>query len=642
MDSAEESEEGLMSAIQSPKTWGQVHRQANGDRKGRDQDSCDPLVLLPEAPDSQTELFSDLVDRVLRPGTRTKTSTVWNFFHIDPQYACRATCNLCRKSVSRGKRVSQLGTSTLQRHLQARHPEEWAAGHRPGELVVMGEESEVPLSSFTSPEYDIVSHGLEAGAYKAKNSRRDRSQPVEVRRTEPMGMLHSAEELNHGSVLADTRTPDHMIASEGCDQRLAVKPTVQPPGKSKKVTSPAWTLFHIDPLCPSRATCVVCRRTVSRGRPGMQLGTSTLQRHLQAMHPTHWAAVSNVAWSFAQRLGEPKDFGTFNSPCVNPAEEMLIGLTGRAQGRGEEQRFSSEEEECKATLEKRSLTAAQERGLARNLNSKGDVTPINAAPITQVLRKKKRVVSPVWVFFTRDPQQLSHAICKLCDKSVSRGRPGTQLGTSTLQRHLLAKHPEPWELANRTHHDIRDLIGKPLSLLLSKAPTVSSARRTQSNRTKGHKRPSRLTNEPASHEKRTDPYVEKVTGPERMKRSRVLGARISSLAKSLVQSKRFWRGLESDTVATQAAPLTSFSAAENGGGASGQQGKVFRRRAKRVTSPVWKFFHTDPLCSSHAVCVVCNRSVSRGKPGTQLGTSTLQRHLLAKHPAHWDSTQGKE
>lgn len=33
--------------------------------------------------------------------------------------------------------------------------------------------------------------------------------------------------------------------------------------------------------------------------------------------------------------------------------------------------------------------------------------------------------------------------------------------------------------------------------------------------------------------------------------------------------------------------------------------------------------------------MVCSRSVSGGLPGTQLGTSTLQRHLLSKHPVHW-------
>lgn len=76
-----------------------------------------------QLPLNSTHFDFHLLNRAQR---RTKTSLVWNFFHIDPLYICRATCNICLKSVSRGQRINQLGTSTLQRHLQSKHPLEWA------------------------------------------------------------------------------------------------------------------------------------------------------------------------------------------------------------------------------------------------------------------------------------------------------------------------------------------------------------------------------------------------------------------------------------------------------------------------------------------------------------------------------------
>ncbi|CAM4695864.1 unnamed protein product, partial [Caretta caretta] len=90
-------------------------------------------VVIPGASEQDGESFfieSNTVRRVLLPGTRAKTSIVWNFFHVDPQYPCRAICSLCKKSVSRGKPGTHLGTSTLQRHLQAKHSVYWAMANK--------------------------------------------------------------------------------------------------------------------------------------------------------------------------------------------------------------------------------------------------------------------------------------------------------------------------------------------------------------------------------------------------------------------------------------------------------------------------------------------------------------------------------
>lgn len=64
--------------------------------------------------------------------------------------------------------------------------------------------------------------------------------------------------------------------------------------------------------------------------------------------------------------------------------------------------------------------------------------------------------------------------------------------------------------------------------------------------------------------------------------------------------------------------------------------RILAERSNRKKSPVWLFFSIDPKFSSSSVCNVCGKSVSRGRPGTPLGTSIFQRHLQAKHRTHWD------
>lgn len=97
--------------------------------------------------DEESLFDSNIEKQIYLPSTRAKTSIVWHFFHVDPQYTWRAICNLCEKSVSRGKPGSHLGTSTLQRHLQARHSPHWTRANKFG--VTSGEDDftlDMPLS----------------------------------------------------------------------------------------------------------------------------------------------------------------------------------------------------------------------------------------------------------------------------------------------------------------------------------------------------------------------------------------------------------------------------------------------------------------------------------------------------------------
>lgn len=236
-----------------------------------------PTLLASSAPEQDEEsLFeSNIEKQIYLPSTRAKTSIVWHFFHVDPQYTWRAICNLCEKSVSRGKPGSHLGTSTLQRHLQARHSPHWTRANKFG--VTSGEE-DFPLDAPLSPssagssgsfEY-IPADPLDNGMGK----KRDKS-------------VSDALRAQRGRFLIKSNIVKHALI----------------PGTRAK-TSAVWNFFYTDPQHISRAVCNICKRSVSRGRPGSHLGTSTLQRHLQATHPIHWAVANKDSGAVGNGLDE--------------------------------------------------------------------------------------------------------------------------------------------------------------------------------------------------------------------------------------------------------------------------------------------------------------------------------------------------
>ncbi|XP_004610102.2 zinc finger BED domain-containing protein 6 [Sorex araneus] len=225
-----------------------------------------PALLSSNAAEQDEEsLFeSNIEKQIYLPSTRAKTSIVWHFFHVDPQYTWRAICNLCEKSVSRGKPGSHLGTSTLQRHLQARHSPHWTRANKFG--VTSGEDDftlDMPLSPSS------------AGSNGS----------FEYIPTDPLDDNRLGKRCNK-------TVSDALRAERG---RFLIKSNIVKhaliPGTRAK-TSAVWNFFYTDPQHISRAVCNICKRSVSRGRPGSHLGTSTLQRHLQATHPIHWAVAN--------------------------------------------------------------------------------------------------------------------------------------------------------------------------------------------------------------------------------------------------------------------------------------------------------------------------------------------------------------
>uniref|UniRef100_A0A8C5M8S6 BED-type domain-containing protein n=1 Tax=Leptobrachium leishanense TaxID=445787 RepID=A0A8C5M8S6_9ANUR len=52
--------------------------------------------------------------------------------------------------------------------------------------------------------------------------------------------------------------------------------------------------------------------------------------------------------------------------------------------------------------------------------------------------------SLVWQFYILDKREQSKATCKLCGKKISRGKPGSNLGTTSLRSHMNSKHKAIW------------------------------------------------------------------------------------------------------------------------------------------------------------------------------------------------------
>uniref|UniRef100_A0A8C8SEH9 Zinc finger BED-type containing 6 n=1 Tax=Pelusios castaneus TaxID=367368 RepID=A0A8C8SEH9_9SAUR len=240
------------------------------------------VVVVPGAAEQDGESFfmeSNTVKRILLPGSRAKTSIVWNFFHVDPQYACRAICSICKKSVSRGKPGTHLGTSTLQRHLQAKHSLYCAMANTV---------STTDGSSAGEEEYAFnvpVSPGSPDSRFSSFN----------VGPTGTMAAASAAAEIVVSRASGEDRKS--FLIESNTVKRILV------PGTRTK-TSAVWNFFYTDPQHTCRAVCNVCKKSVSRGRPGTHLGTSTLQRHLQAIHPVRWAMANKSNGSATNGVDE--------------------------------------------------------------------------------------------------------------------------------------------------------------------------------------------------------------------------------------------------------------------------------------------------------------------------------------------------
>ncbi|XP_072269184.1 zinc finger BED domain-containing protein 6 [Pyxicephalus adspersus] len=254
---------------------------------------------------------------------RKSTSEVWQFFSRDPTNICRAICGLCKMSVSRGKLGGNFGTTALKRHLECKHPQEWA--QRKSMRLQLEEEEEETfedeeekeelypnLSSVapTDPPTETLPHkdcafisAPDPNSPKtyeiidSSDEEEERGGRVLAESLEGTESKKKKYEDTGGAIFPNatftTDPVDPPGAFQGLDnaQQTFTIPdySAVPPGaRRRKSISAVWQFFRLDRTNICRAICTLCQTSVSRGKMGGHFGTSALMRHLEGKHPVEW------------------------------------------------------------------------------------------------------------------------------------------------------------------------------------------------------------------------------------------------------------------------------------------------------------------------------------------------------------------
>uniref|UniRef100_A0A8C8SGU9 BED-type domain-containing protein n=1 Tax=Pelusios castaneus TaxID=367368 RepID=A0A8C8SGU9_9SAUR len=271
--------------------------------------------------------------------------------------------------------------------------------------------------------------------------------------------------------------------------------------RRRKTTSEVWQFFSPDARDPCRAICILCQASVGRGKLRGHCNTTALTRHLASKHPLEWerrkraggrALEQNkevvekeelVAKGFP-RFGTGRTLGSSTQPLseVSHSAPRFLSMISESSEEEEEEGHgrasttdtdffpeSSGEESSESS--KAEVLPPQGRGRCRKgrKGRKGNVEQpkldltiphlemlvgpadprsrrlsLPNHPLLPLGTKRRRSTSAVWQFFYIDCNNISQAICTLCQASISRGKLGSHLGTSALKRHLEGKHPLEW------------------------------------------------------------------------------------------------------------------------------------------------------------------------------------------------------
>ncbi|XP_069489190.1 zinc finger BED domain-containing protein 6 [Ambystoma mexicanum] len=559
--------------------------------------------------------YFDTVQSTPTLAKRTK-SLVWKFFNTDPQHPSKAMCLVCSRRVSRGRPGTPLGTSTLQRHLLAKHPEHWSLAHQDSTALDLQCVLRFPLSTVLpvdpcapptgiktlySTEALQVAISAEKGIERCVNRIHGEQQPW------------SSENIKPEPVLSHCA-----VKEEFCVQRpQRIKRHGSNENHSRQVVPLSNYAENQGVHCLSRFHSKSGYRNCKCPKPVPVSSCATVKDE----SCTESLNIKRRHWPSEHSDSTP-------TSMISKSEKAGLCVSVQ-QKEGNQSEKHQKTETCEETDRvSGSLLAAL---LSHNSSGRNKESFLNHNNHTTHMcrgQRKKRIKSPVWLFFCIVPEFPSRAVCKVCQKSVSRGREGTPLGTSTLQRHLVAKHPAHWDRAIGDGQEVPEHLSKqlePCTMHSGRICTFKHAGNTQ-----------RVVSA-ASHLSPCAPqkHLEKVVDFSERRLTRQSKMLYS---KRLFLPKKLCKKLNPNLVTASNAGPQLGSGVSNPKEIGGADCVLLKpKRTKRITSPVWHFFNKDPECSSHAICVICMRSVSRGKPGTPLGTSTLQRHLLAKHPAQWQA-----
>ncbi|KAI5617806.1 zinc finger BED domain-containing protein 4, partial [Silurus asotus] len=324
-----------------------------------------------------------------------RRSAVWKHFYLSPADSSKAVCIHCMNEFSRGKNGKDLGTSCLIRHM-------WRA-HRDIVIEENGQGSTIPPPYTTPPT--LLSHSQMQDHVEIKkeppctsSSPETMSDEVPMDDSENMDLKEELNDASYSGQESSLNMP-FVLKSEGLELSSSPEDSVEvsslaPEPSSvfqqnkkimKRVKSEVWHHFIVSPVDQLKALCRYCPCVISRGKRG-DFGTSCLMRHLMRRHPD----VLKNQKSTSDKATLPQS----PQSTLATEEDMLSNAT-----------------DSPASEKKRH---------------------------TQTIFSKK--TSKLWNHFSLSSADPTKVVCLHCNRTISRGKKTTNLGTSCLFRHMQRFH----------------------------------------------------------------------------------------------------------------------------------------------------------------------------------------------------------
>lgn len=349
--------------------------------------------------DDTMDIGTDSSVSTPKNGNSRRRSAVWKHFYLSPADSSKAVCIHCMNEFSRGKNGKDLGTSCLIRHM-------WRA-HRDIVIEENGHGSTIPPPYTTPPTLLTQSQMQDPVAIK-KEPPCNSSSPETMSDEMPMDddtkyenmdlkeeELHDCSYSGQESSLNSSFGPksESMQLSPSPEDSAEVSTLAQEPGSifqqnkkiMKRVKSEVWHHFIVSPVDQLKALCRYCPCVISRGKRG-DFGTSCLMRHLMRRHP-----------------------------------DVLKNQ--------------------KSTSDK----AALPQSLHSTLTVEDDMSSnVTDSPVSEKKRHTQPIfskkTSKLWNHFSLSSADPTKVVCLHCNRTISRGKKTTNLGTSCLFRHMQRFH----------------------------------------------------------------------------------------------------------------------------------------------------------------------------------------------------------
>lgn len=341
--------------------------------------------------------LSERVHTTPKSSNSRRRSAVWKHFYLSPADSSKAVCIHCMNEFSRGKNGKDLGTSCLIRHM-------WRA-HRDIVVEENSRGSNIP-PPYTAPptllpRFSLQDVGEMRKEPSVSSSPETMSDEVPLTFTESVDMKEDSNDASYQSGQEQESSVNVSAGQKGDkDLALSSSPDDSSEGPSlvqnlssvfqqnkkimKRVKSEVWHHFIVSPVDQLKALCRYCPCVISRGKRG-DFGTSCLMRHLMRRH-------SDVL----------KEQNSMYGKMSSPHSPYATLATPDAP------------------------------------SSKASSNPTEKKPQTLPVFSKK--TSKLWNHFSISAADPTKVVCLHCNRTISRGKKTTNLGTSCLFRHMQRFH----------------------------------------------------------------------------------------------------------------------------------------------------------------------------------------------------------